>query len=218
MKKLSAAVAGLALFLIVSGCDKGGVPQTPSVAYAKPEKMGKTFTNSIGMQFVRIEPGSFVMGTSRTPLPDELTKNLSYPKREDLERGFPQGDPSKFAITVEHVRNGDFDEKPAHKVEITRPFYMGAFEVTNKQYEMFDPSHRGLRGKNGFSRADDEAVIFLSWHDAKAFCDWLSKKEGRAYRLATEAEWEYACRAGTSTHFWTAAGGVSQERQTHLFQ
>jgi hypothetical protein len=128
------------------------------------------------MQFGRIEPGSLVMGQSRTPLPDELTNNLSYPKRADLVRKFPQGDPAKFVITIEHVRNGDFDEKPAHKVDITRPFYMGAFEVTNKQYEMFDPSHRALRGKNAFSKADDEAVVFVSWHDAKAFCATGSRR------------------------------------------
>ncbi|MHC4572919.1 MAG: SUMF1/EgtB/PvdO family nonheme iron enzyme [Planctomycetota bacterium] len=203
MKKLSAALVMSACFVIVSGCDKGSTPPTPSAAYAGPQKIRKRFTNSIGIKLVRIEPGSFVMGTSRTPLPDELTKPLSYPQREELMEKFPHGDPQKFAITIEHVRNGDFDEKPAHKVRISRPFYMGVYEVTNAQYEKFDPSHRALRGKNGFSKGDDEAVIFVSWHEAKAFCDWLSEKEGLPYRLPTEAEWEYACRAGTATHFWT---------------
>jgi len=200
MKRLLSlvAVSGLILILGCGARDRGAADLARVTGSEK-----SIFTNSIGMQFVRVGPGSFVMGRNRMPLPDELTKNLSYPKREDLVREFPQGDPAKFAITIEHVRNGDFDEKPAHRVEITRPFYMGVFEVTNKQYEMFDPSHRALRGKNGFSKADDEAVIFVSWHDATAFCDWLSKKEGQPYRLPTEAEWEYACRGGTTTHFWT---------------
>ncbi|MHC4062184.1 MAG: formylglycine-generating enzyme family protein [Planctomycetota bacterium] len=209
MKKVLLVIVTL-LSVMIFGCAGNGRRAEGIASEVGREEVKETFTNSIGMQFVRIprkgscgEPGSFVMGQSRTPLPDELTRNLSYPKREDLVGGFPQGDPAKFAITVEHVRNGDFDEEPAHKVKITRPFYMGAFEVTNKQYEMFDPSHRGLRGKNGFSWADDEAVIFVSWNDARAFCEWLSKKEGRTYRLPTEAEWEYACRAGTTTHFWT---------------
>ena len=100
-------------------------------------------------------------------------------------------------------RDGDLDEEPPHVVEITRPFYAGAFEVTNAQYEQFDPNHRALRGKLGFSNDDDEAVVFVSWHDAVAFTEWLSEREGLPYRLPTEAEWEYAARAGTTTPYHT---------------
>ena len=138
----------------------------------------KERTNSIGMRLVRIEPGSFTMGKDETPLPMEVAGN-------------------------EWRVNGDFDEHPAHEVAISRPFYMGICEVTNAQYEEFDPEHRKLRGKRGFSKADDEAVVFVSWYDAARFCEWLSEKEGLPYRLPTEAEWEYACRAGTTTPFHT---------------
>jgi formylglycine-generating enzyme len=100
-------------------------------------------------------------------------------------------------------RDGVFDEKPVHRVRIGRPFYIGALEVTNAQYEQFDPGHRNLRGKLGFSKGDDEAVVFVSWQDAVRFTVWLSEKEGRPYRLPSEAEWEYAARAGTSTDFHT---------------
>jgi formylglycine-generating enzyme len=124
---------------------------------------GNGFTNSLGMKFVKIPPGSFIMGDD----------------------------------------NGDYDEKPAHKVNITKEFYMGAVQVTNEQYEQFDPKHKELRNKSGFSKEDNEAAIFVSWHDAVAFCKWLSKKEGKAYRLPTEAEWEYAARAGTTTNYNT---------------
>lgn len=100
----------------------------------------------------------------------------------------------------------DFDEAPVHKVTISRPFRMGQTEVTNAQFEAFRPEHRAYRGKNGLSSGDDEAVTFVSYHDAVAFCEWLSQKEGKTYRLPTEAEWEYACRAGTYYDFYTGDG------------
>jgi sulfatase modifying factor 1 len=139
---------------------------------------GEEYTNSMGMKFVRIEAGTFSMGGLQKELPKELAG-----------RG--------------HMRDGDPDEQPVHKVTISKPFYMGVYEVTNAQYEKYDPTHRYLRGKLGFSIEGDEAVVFVNWREAKAFCDWLSKREGLPYRLPTEAEWEYACRAGTTTPFHT---------------
>lgn len=99
--------------------------------------------------------------------------------------------------------SGDHDEQPVHQVRITKPFYMGVTEVTNAQYEQFNLEHKKYRGRRGFSNEDDEAVVFVSWHDAGRFCQWLSEKEGKPYRLPTEAEWEYACRAGTTTAYHT---------------
>ena len=139
----------------------------------------RTYTNSIGMKLARIEPGHFMMGFGDVPLPGQLITRPS------------------------HFSTGDFDEHPTHQVQITKPFYLGVYPVTNAQYEQLDPAHKQWRGRNGYSNADDEAVIFVSWHDAVRFCDWLSQKEGLHYRLPTEAEWEYACRAGTSTPFYT---------------
>ena len=101
---------------------------------------------------------------------------------------------------------GDYDEIPIHEVTLSQSFYMGATPVTNAQYEHFNPEHRTLRGKRGLSTEDDDAVIFVSWLEAADFCDWLSQKEGKPYRLPTEAEWEYACRAGTMTRFYTGDG------------
>jgi len=77
---------------------------------------------------VLIAPGSFVMGESATPLPNELTKNLSYPKRAELVKKFPHGDPDKFAITVAHVREGDFDEKPARCDERSEASPQGQYQ------------------------------------------------------------------------------------------
>ena len=95
------------------------------------------------------------------------------------------------------------DERPVHDVRLTQPFQLSECPVTNAQYEQFDPEHRQRRGHRGVSQHDDEAVVCVSWHEAVAFCEWLSEREGCPYRLPTEAEWEYACRAGTTTAYWT---------------
>ena len=95
------------------------------------------------------------------------------------------------------------DEKPPHRVRITKPFYLGTYHVTVGQFRQFvnDSGHdAGPRWKApGFAQTDERPVVCVSWDDAVAFCKWLSRKEVKTYRLPTEAEWEYACRAGTTT-------------------
>lgn len=96
---------------------------------------------------------------------------------------------------AEKFDDADWDEKPAHRVAITQAFHLSATEVTVGQYRQFEAKHRGQH--------EDDAVTEVSWKDAVAFCEWLSKKEGQTYRLPTEAEWEFACRASTTTLFHT---------------
>ncbi len=148
---------------------------------------GREHVNSLGMKLVRIEPGEFLMG---------------------------QGDgPPKTRQEWDHR---DWDESPAHKVKITGLFYLGVNEVTNAQYEQFDPEHKALRGLHGISAADDEPVVMVSWQQAVDFCDWLCKKENAPYRLPTEAEWEYACRAETTALYNT--GDTLSSRQANFGQ
>ena len=92
-------------------------------------------------------------------------------------------------------RDREPDEGPARKVTITKPFYMQACEVTQKQYET-------VMGKNTSRfKGSRRPVEGIWWSDAVEFCARLSKKTGRKVRLPTEAEWEYACRAGTGCRF-----------------
>lgn len=130
------------------------VQKTQSVSYEK------TDTNTIGMEFVLISAGSFMMGCD---------KNF-----EDC-----------------------YDrETPEHRVNITKPFYLGKYEVTQTEWVAVMGSNPSkFKGKNN-------PVENISWNDAQEFILMLNQKEGgKKYRLPTEAEWEYAARAGTITAY-----------------
>jgi len=179
-------------------------PDIPAPDRAKAEK---SFTNSIGMRFVLIPAGRFRMGSEESP--ESVIKNPAYSQR-----------PGKAEWFVK--------EHPRHAVIISKPFYMQTQEVTIAQFRLFfeetgymtDAEKKGYGfildknaewvekpganwGDAGFAQGDDHPVVMVSWHDAQAFIAWLNKREGTtAYRLPTEAEWEYACRAGTETRFY----------------
>ncbi len=141
---------------------------------AQPNPVGtdaKDIKNSIDMKLARIPAGTYRMGS---------------PKEE-------------------FYRNED---ETQHEVVITKPFYMGVFEVTQGQYEkvmgknpsFFSATGGGKQRVEGRNPAE-HPVEKVSWLDAVEFCKKLSEKEKKTYRLPTEAEWEYACRAGTKTVF-----------------
>ncbi len=128
--------------------------QSPASSLGRGKLTGPS-TNSIGMQFVRIEPGEFLMGS---PVNEE----------------------------------GRADDERQHMVRTTRPFMMAVHPVTQAQW-------RAVMGNSpSYFKGDDRPVEQVSWDDAVEFCGRLSQKEGRRYGLPTEAEWEYACRAGTT--------------------
>jgi formylglycine-generating enzyme required for sulfatase activity len=181
-----------------------------TAAGPKPAGEAKQITNSIDMKLTRIPPGDFMMGSRESAEETAAVFNKTY-----------GGDFAKAGFFK--------DEHPQHRVRITRPFYLGTYHVTRGQFRQFvadteyktDAEKGGKPGalgwnpdtkkvafnenyswqKAGFEQTDEHPVVNVSWNDAVAFCKWLSRKEGNAYRLPTEAEWEYACRAGTTTRY-----------------
>jgi formylglycine-generating enzyme required for sulfatase activity len=115
--------------------------------------------------------------------------------------------PGEFAMGSPKSEPGRWDDETQHLVKITKPFYLSAHEVTQAQYEQVmgkNPSYFSVSG-NGKGRVSGDTsqlpVERVSWNDAVEFCRKLSDEEGVEYRLPTEAEWEYACRAGTTTAY-----------------
>ncbi len=98
--------------------------------------------------------------------------------------------------------DGDFDERPSHPVKIERAFAIGRYEVTFAEYDRYGAAAGApVPDDGGFGRGD-RPVVNVTWQDAMAYAIWLSDQTGQRYRLPSEAEWEYAARAGAATRFW----------------
>jgi formylglycine-generating enzyme required for sulfatase activity len=158
--------------------------------------------NSLGMAMVLIPPGEFMMGSPEDEIsfwdehqPDELLHRVRVSK--------------PFRIGAHEIRVRDFrafvdDTKYQTQAEMRGTEAIG---FTDGQFV----KSRDFNWRNpGFDQTDDDPVVDDTWNDAVAFCEWLSKREGKHYRLPTEAEWEYACRAGTTTafHFGRSCNGT----------
>src|SRR3989344_316580 len=190
-RPLRAHGAGLTAALVCA-CAHAGPAQNTAPA---------TWTNSLGMVFQQVPAGRFTMGGVEPP--------------DTLARAYPSLEARRFTELT--------DEGPAHTVHIRRAFYLGRHEGTVGQVQRFleasgyiaqyDPAttQRGdaFEGRDpryswripGFAQGQDHPVVNVTWNDAQALAQWLSRTEGHHYRLPTEAEWEYACRAGTRTRY-----------------
>lgn len=150
-------------------------------AWSRHLKTPVFLTNSIGMKLVLIPPGEFDMGST----PEEL----------ELLRTIAAG-----ARLPDWMVNRNPGETPRHRVRITKPFYLGMSEVTKAEYALAMGSGPQLLAPS----AGGSPVGGVSWDEARQFCRRLSdlpteKESGRVYHLPTEAQWEYACRAGAET-------------------
>lgn len=97
--------------------------------------------------------------------------------------------------------SGSSNEKPVHRVTISKDFYIGKYEVTFAEYDKFcNATGRRKPNDEGWGRGK-RPVMNVSWDDAKAFISWLSQITNKTYRLPTEAEWEYVARAGSTTKY-----------------
>jgi len=107
----------------------------------------------------------------------------------------------RFRMGSPEIENGSSGERPQHAVTVAS-FFMGQFSVTQAQYEAVMGENPSTKYDADRFVAPNKPVVGVSWHDAVAFCEKLSEQTGRPYRLPSEAEWEYACRAGTETPFY----------------
>jgi formylglycine-generating enzyme required for sulfatase activity len=97
------------------------------------------------------------------------------------------------------------DEGPQHEVTFAQPFALGRYPVTSSEYDHFCVETGREQPPDQASEGGGRPAINVSWEGAQAYCAWLSRRTEQGYRLPSEAEWEYACRAGTTTPFWTGA-------------
>ncbi|MDY0165614.1 MAG: SUMF1/EgtB/PvdO family nonheme iron enzyme [Thermoguttaceae bacterium] len=149
-------------------------------AWAKHLNVPVDETNPIGMRMGLIPPGEFLMGTTEEAIQTETQMSVMQADRSFRDR-------------LE-------TESPQHRVRITRPFWMSATEVTQEQY------FRVMGVNPSRSQVPNLPVVRVTWLEAAEFCRRLTQASGkklgdRVYRLPTEAEWEYACRAGSTTRY-----------------
>ncbi len=163
--------------------------------FATAALAGET-TNQYGITMVDIPAGSFLMGSCK--MAEDEAKRLAEENRKRAFLGKAQLSTSLNCSPTDSDANDS--ETPQHRVSIKK-FQMGKTEVTLGQFKQFiAATDRSDLVNDDFMKynayGDDAPVVRVSWHDAQAFIQWLNKTDGGGWRLPSEAEWEYACRAG----------------------
>ena len=147
----------------------------PGAATRPAKELVLDLGDKVTLKLVQIPAGKFLMGSPK----------------DEKDRGDDEGlPPGKWV-----------NDDPQIEVTISKAFYLGVYEVTVVQYAQFVKDSGTKHEEPRFKQAGDHPVVNVSWDDAQAFCQWLSKKSGKTVVLPTEAQWEYACRAGSNTRF-----------------
>ena len=203
------------LIAALIGCGSS-VPDIAVVkANMKPEQLalGDPISNSVGMVLVPVPAGDFQMGirVSNASPEDRLDKLMQDP---DVVKKIENGETTKEELMKHAQKQVEKDRQrkgspdtPQHPVRITKPFLMSAFEVTQGQFKAV-MNEEPWAEQPLTEQGPVYAATYISWEKASEFCQKLSDMESVEYRLPTEAEWEYACRAGTVTDYSFGDDGV----------
>lgn len=204
--------------------------------FAKTATAAETFKDcSVCPTMVKLPAGTFLMGTaaeeeSKKDGPadkDDKAENAAKTQKADKDDKADNVDKAEddASDTSQNIAYGD-DDQPQHRVTFKRPFALGQYPVTRGEFAAFVRETGyvsrgcvtgdeiilplGLSWRNpGFAQTDRHPVVCVSFEDAARYVKWLSRKTGKPYRLPSEAEWEYAARARTTTpHYWL--GGAEQ--------
>ncbi|MFG0251725.1 MAG: SUMF1/EgtB/PvdO family nonheme iron enzyme [Phycisphaerales bacterium JB038] len=159
---------------------------------APPPRSGATEAPPPDTEAEKTEPQPAALAESE-PQPDEPADLPTFTNSIDMQFVLCPAGTFVMGSPPDEIGRTEFETQ--HEVTLTKPFYMALTEVTQTQYqEVMGTNPSKFPGKR-------TPVQNVAWADAVAFCEKLSEREGRTYRLPTEAEWEYACRAGTTTPF-----------------
>ena len=200
-KELRESVGGLVERLIKAGnaADVSGLSKTktaqqqPAALRQKQKSAGEWTESNTGMKFRRIPGGSFRMGS---PSWEEGRKD--HEKQHTVRVG-------EFWLAETEVTLGQFSQFVRDSGHRPQSESKGCWWYTESKWE--ESKSKNWRSP-GFSQLDSQPVVCVSWNDASAYAKWLSRKTGKRFRLPTEAEWEYAARAGTQTaRYWGEAIG-----------
>jgi len=175
------------LLFATLGCGSKTEPTKPP-AESGEKQSAKTPAEKTAVESVKkhMTPAQLALGD---PVVNSIGMVLVPIPAGEFQMGSPDSD-----------KDADNDEKPQHLVKITEPFYLSVYEVTQQQYEKV-MGVSPWKGRQFVQEGRDNPATYVSWDDAVEFCRKLSEQEGVDYRLPTEAEWEYTCRAGTTTAY-----------------